>query len=390
MPFDFSLVTPPQIVFGPGKVSTLPTLLPQFGSRPLMVLGRSFAAGEHWPVLEKALVGSGLALATVEVSGEPSPELIDGIVANRRYLHSDVVVAIGGGSVLDSGKALAAMLVEKGRVERFLEGIGSQQPSGRSLPFLALPTTAGTGSEATANAVLSRVGTGGFKKSLRHRRYCPDVALVDPELSLSCPQALTIACAMDCLSQLLEGYLSSRSTPPTDALAREGMEAALRGIGAIIKGNLGLETRCQLSYAALLSGIVLANAGLGTVHGLAGAIGGLFAIPHGLVCGRLLAPCNRLTLAKLRHQAPQHPALKKYAELGRLSSNRDGGDDAWYQDAFIAYLEELSNRPDLPGFSAFGMRAEDIPAILAEGGNKNNPLPLDGEELRQILLTQLL
>lgn len=389
MSFDFSLVTPPQIVFGPGKVSTLPALLPQFGHRPLLVLGRSFATGKHWPAIERALAASGLELATVEVSGEPSPELIDGIVADRRYFDRDAVVAIGGGSVLDSGKALAAMLVEKGRVERYLEGIGSEQPSGRKLPFFALPTTAGTGSEATANAVLSRVGAGGFKKSLRHRRYCPDVALIDPELSMSCPTALTIACAMDCLSQLVEGYLSSGSTPVTDALAKEGIQAALRGIRSIIEGDLNLETRCRLSYAALLSGIVLANAGLGTVHGLAGAIGGFFAIPHGLVCGRLLAPCNRLTLAKLRRQAPHHPALRKYAELGRLSSGREGRDDPWYQDAFIAFLEELSSRPELPGFGTFGITPADIPAIIAESGNKNNPLPLDGDELRQMLLDQL-
>ncbi len=389
MPISFSLISPPRILFGPGKLSELRHLLPQVGGRPLLILGKSFAGGAYFSEIEAMLTDLALPYSVVEVSGEPSPQLIDGIVADRRHAACDLVLAIGGGSVLDAGKAVAAMMQEGGEVERFLEGVGTMAPSGRKLPFVAVPTTAGTGSEATANAVLSRVGPGGYKKSLRHPRYCPDVALVDPRLTLSCPESLTVACAMDCLSQLVEGYLSTQASPLSDALAREGITAAVGGLKAVMRGTLDLETRCQLSYAALLSGIVLANAGLGTVHGLAGAIGGLFAIPHGLVCGRLLSPCNRLTLAKLRTTASHHPALAKYTELGRLSSGKDGCDDSWYQDAFIAFLEELASHPLLPGFAGYGMTAADLTAILSESGNKNNPLPLENKELREILLSQL-
>lgn len=389
MTTSFSLSTPQHILFGPGRLGELRRLLPQLGSRPLLVLSGSFAAGPHFPELEAILDELALPRERVTVAGEPSPELIDGIVADRGAAACDLVLAVGGGSVLDAGKALAAMLVEGGRVERFLEGVGTTAPSGRKLPFIAVPTTAGTGSEATANAVLSRVGHGGFKKSLRHRRYCPDVALVDPRLTLSCPESLTIACAMDCLSQLVEGYLSTQASPLTDALAREGAKAALVGIRAVLAGDLGIETRGRLSYAALLSGMVLANAGLGTVHGLAGAIGGLFAIPHGLVCGLLLAPCNRLTLAKLRATAPHHPALAKYGDLGRMCSAARGKNASWYQDAFIAFLEELAGHPSLPGFTAFGMGEGDLAAILAAADNKNNPLPLEADELREILRSRM-
>jgi alcohol dehydrogenase class IV len=389
MPRNFSLITPPRILFGPGKLAELRTLLPEFGSRPLLVLGKSFAGGGHFEGLAAMLADLALPYSVVEVSGEPSPQLINSIVADMRHGGCDMVLAIGGGSVLDAGKAVAAMMVEGGEVERFLEGVGTMAPSGRKLPFLAVPTTAGTGSEATANAVLSRVGPGGYKKSLRHPRYCPEVALVDPQLTSSCPESLTMACAMDCLSQLVEGYLSTQTSPLTDSLAREGVTAAVGGLKAIMQGNIDLETRCQLSYAALLSGIVLANAGLGTVHGLAGAIGGIVAIPHGVVCGRLLAPCNRLTLNKLRTTAPQHAALAKYTELGRLSSGRDGCDANWYQDAFIAFLEELAGHPALNSFTAYGMRQADVAAILGESSNKNNPLPLEVDEQRTILRSQL-
>jgi alcohol dehydrogenase class IV len=386
---SFSLISPPRILFGPGKLSELRRLLPEMGSRPLLVLGKSFAGGPYFEGLEAMLADLALTYSVVEMSGEPSPQLIDNIVADMRHNGCDMVLAIGGGSVLDTGKAVAAMMVEGGEVERFLEGVGTMAPSSRKLPFVAVPTTAGTGSEATANAVLSRVGPGGYKKSLRHPRYCPDVALVDPQLTSSCPESLTVACAMDCLSQLVEGYLSTQASPLTDALAREGITAAIGGLKAVMRGAIDLEARCQLSYAALLSGIVLANAGLGTVHGLAGAIGGRIAIPHGLVCGRLLAPCNRLTLDKLRTTAPQHAALAKYTELGRLSSGRDDCDDSCYQDAFIAFLEELARHPALGDFTAYGMSEVDLAAILSESGNKNNPLPLEVDEQRTILRSQL-
>lgn len=389
MPRNFSLISPPRILFGPGKLCELRTLLPELGSRPLLILGKSFAGCAHFEGLEAMLADLALPYSVVEVSGEPSPQLIDNIVADMRHGGCDMVLAIGGGSVLDAGKAVAAMMVEGGEVERFLEGVGTMAPSGRKLPILAVPTTAGTGSEATANAVLSRVGPGGYKKSLRHPRYCPDIALVDPQLTSSCPESLTVACALDCLSQLVEGYLSTQASPLTDALAREGITAAMGGLKAVMRGAIDLEARSQLSYAALLSGIVLANAGLGTVHGLAGAIGGLFAIPHGVVCGRLLFPCNRQTLDKLRTTAPQHAALAKYTELGRLSSGRDGCDDSWYQDAFIAFLEELASHPALVGFTTYTMSEADVAAILSESGNKNNPLPLEVDEQRTILRSLL-
>ncbi|MFN2355130.1 MAG: iron-containing alcohol dehydrogenase, partial [Desulfopila sp.] len=302
---SFSLKLPQQIIFGPGKLRELENILNRFGARPLLVLGsQSFAASGHSTVLEKIFAKLGIQVPTVHISSEPSPEMIDTIVADLvadlAAEEIDLVIALGGGSVLDGGKAISVMLKEKGKVTRFLEGVGSTTPSGRKLPFIAIPTTSGTGSEATSNAVISFIGSQGFKSSLRHDNFIPDLALVDPNLTLSCPKELTVACGMDCFSQLVEGYLSTNSSSVTDALAVDGLKAINRSLHTVCADGGNLPARTDLAYAALLSGIVLCNSGLGTVHGFASALGGLFPIPHGLVCGTLMAPVNALTLKNLR------------------------------------------------------------------------------------------
>jgi alcohol dehydrogenase class IV len=383
---SFSLGTPSRIVFGSGNLAKLEDTLLSFGSRPLLVLGRtSFTKTKGFAALHEIFDKLAIAAKTIHVSSEPSPEMIDTVVADRQYAAIDMVISIGGGSTLDAGKAIAAMLVEGGSVRRFLEGVGTKTPSGKKLPFIAIPTTSGTGSEATSNAVLSSVGSGGFKRSLRHNNYFPNLALIDPLLTLSCPKNLTIACSMDCFTQLVEGYLSNGGSPLTDALALEGIRR-VSGTLRTVAGNGGdLAARSNLSYGALLSGIVLANAGLGVVHGFASAIGGLFAIPHGIICGSLMAPANRLTLKNLRSTAPNHPALGKYAILGRIFSDQTDRNDPWYQNHFIAELEELSAHLALPFLSDYGVTPNDAEKIAAQTGNKNNPAKLSPEELVEII-----
>jgi alcohol dehydrogenase class IV len=386
----FTLKLPRQIVFGPGKLSELENILGRFGIRPLLVLGgRSFAATEHSALLEKMFTRLEMPVHTVHIHSEPSPEMIDTIVTDLAGEDIDLVIALGGGSVLDGGKAISVMLREKGTVTRFLEGVGSTTPSGRKLPFIAIPTTSGTGSEVTSNAVISSIGSQGFKSSLRHDNFIPDLALVDPILTLSCPEKLTIACGMDCFSQLVEGYLSTNGSSLTDALAVEGLKAIYRSLRLVCTDGSNLPARTDLAYAALLSGIVLSNSGLGTVHGFASALGGLFAIPHGLVCGTLMAPVNALTLKNLRTKGNNPTALTKYAQLGGLLSDQQNKTDVWYQDYFIEELARLTDDLDIAPLSAFGVSSADIENIVAKTGNKYNPTPLSREDLAIILRSRI-
>jgi alcohol dehydrogenase class IV len=386
---SFSLKIPPQIIFGTGKLAELENIIVRFGSRPLLVLGnRSFLETDHYDSLQKIFSKLGIRVQTVHIGSEPSPEMIDTIVANPSCAEIDLVIAIGGGSTLDSGKALSAMLAEGGEVTRFLEGVGTETPSGSKLPFIAIPTTSGTGSEATSNAVISSVGKQGFKSSLRHDNFIPNLALVDPTLTLSCPKKLTVACSMDCFTQLVEGYLSTNSSSLTDALALDGIRAINRSLRVVCGDGSNLPARTDLSYAALLSGIVLSNSGLGTVHGFAPVIGGLFAIPHGVICGSLMAPANALTLKSLRATASDHPALSKYTKLGKIFSDQKKT-DAWYQDYFIEELERLAGELDIPKLSEYGVTINDIKNIVDKTGNKYNPAQLTKEDLANILRSRI-
>lgn len=383
-PFSFKPV--PHIIFGPGKLALLEKHIGRFGCRPLLVVGgHSFCNSNHYTTVQTIFSRLGLKVPTVHIEGEPSPEAIDGIVADPAYADVDLIIAVGGGAVLDAGKALSAMLVENGTICRFLEGVGNATPSGRKLPFIAMPTTSGTGSEATSNAVLSSVGAKGYKRSLRHDAYIPDLALVDPTLTLSCPPDLTAACGMDCFTQLVEAYLSTNGSPMTDALALDGIDAVNRSLRNCYTDGSDLQSRCDLSYAALLSGIVLANAGLGTVHGFASTVGGLFPIPHGVVCGTLMAPANRVSLNHLTRNTPCHRALGKYAVLGRLCSDQVDRTDDWYRKHFIDELERLADDLNIPPLGNYTISVGDIDRIVEMTGNKYNPAQLSREELTEIL-----
>ena len=391
MTLPFIMKSIPRIEFGTGALGSLPAHIERYGSRLLLVAGgHSFTDSNHCRKLLDTLEKKGVSVKMARVEGEPSPALVNAITERYFDRGIEVVTAIGGGAVLDAGKALAAMLIEGGDVTRFLEGVGTETPGGNRLPFIAVPTTSGTGSEATANAVLSSVGPGGFKKSLRHPSYIPDLALVDPALTLSCPPRLTAFAAMDCFSQLVEAFLSTHASDFTDSLALEGIRTLSRSIRTVVYEGQNIEARSNLACAALLSGIVLANAGLGTVHGFASAAGGLFPLPHGLVCGALMAPANALTLIRLRElpeNSERKTALEKYATLGSIFAGREGHGKsaAWKQDFFIEEVKRLSREFQLPSFRDYGVAEEDIPAIVSGAGNKYNPVQFDTDELSTIL-----
>jgi alcohol dehydrogenase class IV len=233
------------------------------------------------------------------------------------------------------------------------------------------------------------VGKDGFKRSLRHDNLVPDIALIDPELTLNCPPDITAAAGMDCFTQLAEAYLSGKSNEYTDALAMEGFKAAKRSLLRCFTNGEDINARTDLSFAALTSGICLANAGLGAVHGLAGTVGAMFDIPHGIVCGTLMAVANEVNVRELRKISHDHPALNKYANLGRIFSDIEGRDDDYYIDSLVDYLHNLTEQLMLSRLGKYGIRSEDISSICLQTDAKNNPVKLSAELLGEILSRRL-
>ncbi len=306
----FALGRLPRIRFGSGSFSRLPEMVRAHGSRALLVTGgRSLAASGRLEVLHRDLAATGIALLGVEtVLDEPSPRVIDEAVAAGRDRGIDVVVGIGGGSVLDAAKAIAGLLRTGTSIMDHLEGIGPQLPyPGPSVPFVAVPTTAGTGSEATRNAVVSERGPAGFKRSFRDERLVAADAVVDPDLLAGADPERIAANGLDATTQLLESYVSLKAGPLTDVLALAGLEAARDGLlawHADPDGPAAPAARSRMAYAALLSGICLAHAGLGGVHGLASPLGAQLPIPHGIACGSTLAGITAANIAALEARDP--------------------------------------------------------------------------------------
>lgn len=387
---QFNLIRLPLIYFGKGKFSMLPGLIKKYGLSVLVITGKnSFTDSGNFKKLSDSLTTEGIRYYTAAVSGEPSPDMIDGIVTRCNNEKVDLILGIGGGSVLDAGKAVSAMMYNHESVIVFLEGVGNKEHPGTKLPFIAVPTTSGTGSEATKNAVISEVGKGGFKKSLRHDNFVPDIALVDPELTINCPPDITAAGGMDCFTQLTEAFLSDKSNDYTDALAWEGLKAIKSSLTRSCSDGSDIEARTGMSFAALTSGICLANAGLGVVHGFASSVGGMYRIPHGVICGTLMAGANSVTVRKLKKDRSNDAALGKYARLGQLFSGELNKTDDFYIDSFIRYLEGLSIELKLNGLGKYGIGHKDIEEICMLTEIKNNPARMDLQELVEILESSL-
>jgi alcohol dehydrogenase class IV len=390
---DFRFARPPKIIFAAGAFGNLGQILSGFGKRVLLVTeGRFLETSGALASLFSDFSRSGIEVFHVCMEGEPSPDWVDETVSEHRDASVAAVVGIGGGSAVDAAKAVSAMLPQKRSVVDFLEGVGAgAEHDGRKVPCVAVPTTAGTGAEATKNAVLSRIGPGGFKKSLRHDNFVPDVAVVDPELMLSCPRDVTAACGMDAFTQLLESYVSTGAPPMTDALALSGLEACARSLLRVCgEGAEDIGARADMAYAALLSGITLANAGLGVVHGLASPIGGLFEIPHGVVCGTLVAPATEATIRKLRETgSPTCEALRKYARVGAILTGSDPEGVDRGCDLLVETLQRWTKDLRIPTLADYGIAERDLDKIVEGAGNKNNPASLDEEEIREICLRRL-
>ncbi|KAB2936161.1 MAG: iron-containing alcohol dehydrogenase [Candidatus Contendobacter sp.] len=391
----FSIARLPRIEFGAGFIAKLPGLIAQYGHRVLLVTGqRSFTDSPYWPALRAALDQAGIGWEQTRVGGEPSPQGVDEAVRQFHGAGIQVVAGIGGGSVLDAAKAIAGLLPGGNSVMDHLEGVGPEKPyHGPATPFIAVPTTAGTGSEATKNAVLSVRGPEGFKKSFRHDLLVPEYALLDPDLLANCPKPQIAANAMDALTQLLESYVSSKANPFTDALAESGLKAVREGLFAWYDGGEQAAVgRSRMAYAALLSGICLAQTGLGSVHGLASPLGAFFPIPHGVVCGTLVGAATRVNLAALREREPDHPSWRKYARAGDLLHERHYPGPEESHAALLALLDDWTERLALPRLGAYGIREGDFARVVAHsrgGSMKTNPLILSDAEIAEVLRQRL-
>jgi alcohol dehydrogenase class IV len=413
----FEFATAGRIIVGAGRADELPAILAGLGSRALVCTGA--APSRHAGLLAGLSAELDSPPAVFTVASEPTVAMARAALAAARDHGADVVAAIGGGSVIDTGKTVAMLLANGGDPLDYLEVVGAGQPITRpAVPCVAVPTTAGTGAEVTANAVLASPEHG-LKVSLRSPLMIPKVALVDPRLTLSCPPAVTAASGLDALTQCLEPFVSIRATPVTDGLAREGLRRAgsgLRGTGSGERGagsglrgayadGAALGAREDMAVCSLLGGMALANAKLGAVHGLAGVIGGTADVPHGVACAAVLAPVIEANIRALRtgpadypasgsadrhgRGPADHPAVGRYAEVARLLT---GETDASADDA-VAWIRETVALLDIPGLGTFGLgpqHADDIAAkALKSSSMQGNPAALTHDNLKSIFLSAL-
>lgn len=386
--FEFSAL--PEIRFGQGRRSDLCTVVSAFGNRVLLLTGSSSIHNSgHGEELISAMKSEGLEVFHEIISHEPSPDMIDGIVDRCKGLDIKVVAAIGGGSTMDAGKAVSAMIPAEGSIRNYLEGVGDKEHPGDKIPFVAMPTTSGTGSEMTKNAVISEVGERGFKKSLRHKNFIPEVAIIDPEMMLSCPAGLTASSGMDAFTQLLESYVSSRSNPFTDALALQGLKQIKKFLlRAYLEGENNLEARSGMALAAMFSGITLAHAGLGLVHGFASPLGGFYHIPHGVVCGSLMAPVFAHTIDNLKDQ-PNHPALQKLVIVSKVFADFKYKTDIEYLQAFKEKLLHITGLLEVPCLSEYGFKEDAVPKVVEHTSHKYHPVELSRKQMEDALKSRI-
>jgi alcohol dehydrogenase class IV len=381
--FDFA--TAGRVMFGLGRVAEVGAAARAYGRQALVIGGRSPLRAD-W--VARLLEEAGVASVRLVIAQEPSIEHAVAGAALARSSKCDVVVAVGGGSVIDSAKAIAALATNDGDVFDYLEVIGKGQPLVRaSLPVIAVPTTAGTGSEATRNAVLSS-SAHRVKVSLRSPTMLPCVAIVDPELTVDLPPAMTAATGLDALTQLIEPYVSTRSNPMADALCVAGIARAAVALPRAFRDGTDLGARSDMALASLWGGIALANAGLGAVHGLAGPIGGMFKAPHGAVCAALLPHVMAVNLDALARVGDAR-ALARYDEVAPLVTGRPSatGPDG------VTWVEQLVRALAVPRLAAWGLGPGDVDALIEPARRassmKANPIALSPEQLREILVRAL-
>lgn len=372
MSFEFS--TAARVCFGVGAARELPQLAASFGRRVLVVSNTT----AHGPLPGEALL--------LTIRGEPSVDFAREGARLAREHNVDVLIGYGGGSAIDAAKAIAALAANPGDPMDYLEVVGRGQPLEQpSLPFIAVPTTAGTGAEVTRNAVLASPEHN-FKVSLRSPHMLAKVAVVDPELTLDLPPAVTASTGLDALTQLIEPYVSARANPMTDPLCLDGIRRVARALPVAFRDGANIEARMDMSLASLFGGMALANAGLGVVHGFAAPIGGMFPAPHGAVCAALLAQGMDANIRALRRRDPASEALQRYTDVARTLT----GDSAATMEDGVAWVARLVAACVIPRLGVYGIAESDVAELVAKAAQassmKANPIRLTNEELAEVLL----
>jgi alcohol dehydrogenase class IV len=381
MGINFEFATATQVVFGNGTVSKVPQLLQGMGNIILLVTGKNPGRAKF---LTESLEAEGFSVFYFQVEKEPDTGMISNGVRLARKTNCQAVVGFGGGSVIDSAKAIAALVPNKGELPDYLEVIGKgKKPEEKPLPFIAVPTTAGTGAEVTKNSVIHSPEHH-VKVSLRSPLMFPDVAVVDPELTLSMPPEITATTGMDALTHLLETFVSNQANPFIDILCREGMRRISVSLKKVYDKGDNLKAREDMAFAAMLGGMALANVKLGAVHGFAGPMGGMFAVPHGAVCAALLPAVMEINIMTLQEQNQNH-LLEKYREVAQILTKNP---DAKIEDG-INWAEEMVKALKIPSLAAFGLSSSDFPVLVEKAKKassmKGNPVSLSKEQLTAIL-----
>lgn len=382
----FTFSTAGRIVFGSGCIAQLPQTVTRLGSNALVVCGRNQSRIQ--PILD-AVATAGITLFVVNIAGEPNIEMVSDGAKLAQLNRVDCIIAIGGGSVIDAGKAIAALSTNPGQPLDYLEIVGKGEPlTTPPLPVIAIPTTSGTGAEVTANAVLESTEHR-IKVSLRHRWLLPHTALIDPELTRSLPPEITAATGMDALTQVLEPYVSAMANPLTDLFCRQGIQLAAQGLPNAVADGTNLQAREAMAQVSLFGGLALANAKLGAVHGIAGPFGGMYKAPHGAVCGILLAHVMEANIRALTKRKPDHFSLTRYHEIAGLLTGNDKA-DLLDGPAAVKKMVETFN---IPGLAAYGFHQGEMELLITKAQQtssmKGNPITLTDEELEQILLAAM-
>jgi len=386
----FSIAATGNLLFGDGTFSELDNQVALRGfTHAALLSSTTFSLTERFSHGLKALRERGIGVSVIPISGEPTVAAIDTISKTVAQAGCDVVVGIGGGSALDSAKAVAVMALQLAKrkdavsVKRYLEGVGDLAPPAERLGLIAIPTTAGTGSEATKNAVVADIGPQGFKKSLRHDAYIPDLVIIDPTLAKGLPRAVTAASGLDALTQLMEAYTSTKANPFIDALALDAIGKIGNALPRLLESEPSNPSlRSDMAYAAYISGMAIANAGLGYVHGLAGPLGGLHAAAHGVLCGSLIAPINRAMVEA--HAQSGEPAVfkTKMEQIATVWKKRG-------MEGVLSHVEYISRIAGFPRLGTYGFLAEELRSVGSKEVRRNSPVAIPTEQVVSILLSLL-
>jgi len=383
---NFEFATAARIAFGAGKIREIGSLVRGYGRNALVVTGKNLNRANK---LFELLKAEGINITVFSVSGEPTIKVVEQGMAEGRAANCEFVISMGGGSVIDAGKAIAAMLTNEGDLLDYLEVIGRGRALTKgSAPFIAIPTTAGTGSEVTRNAVLASAEQR-VKVSLRSPLMLPALALVDPELAYDLPPAVTASTGLDALTQLIEPFTCNRANPMTDAVCRDGIVRAARSLGVAFRDGGNAGAREDMAVASVFGGLALANAGLGAAHGFAAPIGGMFPAPHGAVCAALLPQVMAVNLRALRSRSPGGETLKRYDEVARLVTGRASAE----ADDGVRWIAGLVRELRIPGLSAYGVSSQHTGELVAKAAQassmKANPIQLTSQELASVLEASL-